>query len=524
MKKTDKQGFKANKHFFRKGARHLGFEGLSRLLELVDNSIDAEADHINIKYTSNKNTKTKNIVIEDSGRGFDPKKFYDAIMVWGDTREYDNTDIGNFGIGMSAVFNEVIQSGGEIKIETSNGDVFSEADLYIDEKDNEVTFDYEQNKQAHNSGIPHTMIKMTNVKTDLTIENLIKHLKVIYYPTFVNNPDFKIYIEGDKNKQIKFVDPMYRDITDESNVCKTYNKTFNYKGQEIDILVKAFYTDFVSKYENRLKDWDKVKGKKESNWLPITNSGLYLRYNGRYINVGNRLMPGNDHGGHNYTGLRFEIKIPKTIEDFPINVNKSKVTFDKSNTDLQDLYRVIKSIKSEYNRDYNKTKGGNSTMSEEDLQKIQLIVNKLVQDTGVLRTMMNKFGGNTGVQKRKRTKVKQGTIRPKGSGIKRTGNQWSKAFEPNILKNGVMAPFYTWEKENGTAVLTLNEDSELYKLWLNQGIEAIASLCFQLYCQYYAVIELSNGTSDSEREEQILNDYDELVLKMTLDSNKYLKS
>ena len=29
MKKTDKQGFKANKHFFRKSARHLGFEGLS---------------------------------------------------------------------------------------------------------------------------------------------------------------------------------------------------------------------------------------------------------------------------------------------------------------------------------------------------------------------------------------------------------------------------------------------------------------------------------------------------------------
>jgi len=70
MKQTNKDGFKANKHFFKKGARHLGFEGLSRLLELVDNSIDAEADHINIKYTSNKNTKTKNIVINDSGRGF----------------------------------------------------------------------------------------------------------------------------------------------------------------------------------------------------------------------------------------------------------------------------------------------------------------------------------------------------------------------------------------------------------------------------------------------------------------------
>jgi len=520
MKKQIK-GFKTNKHFFQKGARHLGFEGLSRLLELVDNSIDAEATTINIKYISNKNTKTKNIVIDDWGRGFDPENFEQAIMTWGDTRKYDNTDIGNFGIGMSAVFNEVVQSGGEVKIETSNGHKHSEAELFLDDE-GEVIFDMEQNEQPNDSGIPHTMIKMTNVKTDLTIDNLIKHLQVIYYPTYVNNPKFNINIEGDRNKKIKFIDPMYRDIADESNVCKTYNKTFNYKGQEIDILVKAFYTDFVSNHIDRIKAWDNVKSKKESNWLPITNSGLYLRYNGRYINVGNRLMPGNEHGGHNYTGLRFEIKIPKTIEDFPINVNKSKVTFDKSNTDLQDLYRVIKSIKSEYNRDYGKTKGGNSTMNEEDLLKIQDIVNKLVQDTGVLKTMMNRFSGNTGVQKRTRTKIKQGTIRPKGSGIKRKGNQMSKAFEPNISKAGVNEPFYTAERENGTFVLTLNEDSELYKLWLKQGTEAFAYMCFQIYCHYYAVIELSDA-AEVEQEEQILQDNDEIVTRMTLNSNKYLR-
>ena len=518
MKKTVK-GFKTNKHFFQKGARHLGFEGLSRILELVDNSIDAEATTINIKYTSNKNTKTKNIVIEDSGRGFDPKNFEDAVMTWGDTRKYSNTDIGNFGIGMSAVFNEVIQSGGEVKIESSNGKTFSKAELFLDDE-GEVNFEFEQNKLSNNS---HTMIRMTNVKTDLSVDNLIKHLQVIYYPTYVKNPDFKIRIEGDRNKQIEFVDPMYRDIKDESNVCKTYNETFNYKGQEIEILVKAFYTEFVSNYNDKLKTWDKVTSKKESNWLPITNSGLYLRYNGRYINVGDRVMPGDAHGGHNYTGLRFEIRIPKTIQDFPINVNKSRVNFDKTEVDLQDLYRVVKRIKRTYNRDYNKTSGANTTMSEKDLQTIQEFVNKLVQDTGVLKTMMNRFGGDTGIGKRKRTNVKQGTIRPKDSGIKRKGNQLPKAFEPNIRKRGDFHPFYTWEEENETAVLTFNEDSELYRLWLKQGIKAFGVLCFQLYCQYYAVGQMVDSVDDSEREDQILKDFDEVVLQMTLDSNKYLK-
>ena len=68
-----------------------------------------------------------------------------------------------------------------VRLKKLQMEMYFTPDLYIDEKDNEVTFDYEQNKQTHNSGIPHTMIKMTNVKTDLTIENLIKHLKVVCY-------------------------------------------------------------------------------------------------------------------------------------------------------------------------------------------------------------------------------------------------------------------------------------------------------------------------------------------------------
>tara|TARA_B100000287_G_scaffold328136_1_gene312615 strand:+ start:124 stop:1686 length:1563 start_codon:yes stop_codon:yes gene_type:complete len=519
MKKTGK-GFKTNKHFFEKGAKHLGFGGLGSLLEMVDNPIDADANLVNIKYQSDKFKKTKQIVIEDNGRGFEPSNFETAILTWGDTRQYTSTDIGNFGIGMSAVFNEVVQSGGEIKIETSDGKIHSEGTLYKDDKIDEVLFPYEQNDAPN--GIPHTKIVMNSVKTDLTIDNVIKNLKVIYYPKFADNPDFKIVVEGDKNKEIRFVDPMYRDLPDEQNVCKTYHHKFNFKGHDIDIFARAFYTGFSHKYKDRIEkdSWDK----NSSGWLPKYNSGLYLRYNGRYINVGNMLMPGNSHGGHHFIGLRFEIQIPKTIQDFPINVNKSKVNLDKDNSDLQDLYRTIKELKAEYNRDYLKTKGSNSTTTEEELQQIQDFVNKLVQDSGILKPLMNRFGGNNGIQKRTRTNIKKGTKRPKNTGIKRSGHQLPKAFEPNVIKNGINEPFYTWDDSSQTAVLILNQDSELYKFWLKQGIEALGCRCFELYCERYAIKGLSEEAQTQERKYQILQDNDEIVSSMTKYSNRLLKS
>ena len=43
------RGFKTNSNFFANGGRHIGFEGLSTIFELVDNSIDAEANQIVFK-------------------------------------------------------------------------------------------------------------------------------------------------------------------------------------------------------------------------------------------------------------------------------------------------------------------------------------------------------------------------------------------------------------------------------------------------------------------------------------------
>jgi hypothetical protein len=70
------------------------------LAELVDNSIDAGARHILIRFVRNGGRLIRLLVVDD-GNGMDDDRI-DVAMTVGGSRDYDGNEIGRFGLGLKA--------------------------------------------------------------------------------------------------------------------------------------------------------------------------------------------------------------------------------------------------------------------------------------------------------------------------------------------------------------------------------------------------------------------------------------
>ncbi|MGC4804160.1 ATP-binding protein [Micromonospora sp. DT233] len=70
------------------------------LADLVDNSIDADADRIRIRFIRHR-TRLVGLYVVDNGTGIRPDTI-DAAMTVGGRRDYSGTDLGRFGVGLKA--------------------------------------------------------------------------------------------------------------------------------------------------------------------------------------------------------------------------------------------------------------------------------------------------------------------------------------------------------------------------------------------------------------------------------------
>lgn len=70
------------------------------LAELVDNSIDAEAEHVLIRFVRDGSRLSRLLVVDD-GLGMDAERI-DVAMTVGGARDYGDSEIGRFGLGLKA--------------------------------------------------------------------------------------------------------------------------------------------------------------------------------------------------------------------------------------------------------------------------------------------------------------------------------------------------------------------------------------------------------------------------------------
>tara|TARA_Y100000004_G_scaffold183355_1_gene231068 strand:- start:69 stop:1694 length:1626 start_codon:yes stop_codon:yes gene_type:complete len=537
-KKKPVRGFKTNSNFFANGGRHIGFEGLSTIFELVDNSIDAEANQIEIKYTEDTKTKLKTIIVSDNGSGFTSGSLLDSVQTWGSTRLYDNAQIGNFGVGMSATVNEVVQDGGVVTIETSDGNgtlerlvVSKETPSEDKDLDSKSIITQESRILFDPSSSPYfgesfTTIKLDGVRTKLTTQHIVKNTKVVYYPNYVRlDGNFSISVKNGKGpkKEIRFIDPLYRDLSHDKCI-KSYDTKFKFEGHSIEIKAKALLPMFPTEFQDRIKE--DLYDYKDKPVLPPNNGGLYLRYGGRYISIGDKIHPGRQQGGINmYSGLRFELELPKHVTNFPINVNKSKILFDENDTKLENFMQEMVRIRRWYKGLYDKCRGP-ATTNQSFIDAVNKRLASLI-GKGRLKDLLGydeDYQGTITRRPHTRDNTKEG-VKEKNTGITRHGRKVGSRLAVDFYSGSKRdAWFYVENKDKQSLVIMYNENAKLTKESKRLGEVYFSHLSFINYCNAYANQMIVKGYENPEHAEQTREDFEETIEKATEISNKTLGS
>ena len=80
--------------------QHIGYDDISAIADVIDNSIDANATEIKIFIDKDENNKIK-ITIVDNGQGMDMATLDEALKLGSNTIHEDIADLGKFGMGLS---------------------------------------------------------------------------------------------------------------------------------------------------------------------------------------------------------------------------------------------------------------------------------------------------------------------------------------------------------------------------------------------------------------------------------------
>lgn len=526
------KGFTANQDFFKKAGRALGFKDMNILREFPDNEIDAGCTTLKIDYKPQKdNPDLKDFECKGDGKGFklDNTSDYDIemkhpdfetpVMTWGRTREYQVTDVGNFGIGMSVGLNEFVNNGVEPKLDTTNGKRTVKGCLSLD-KNGEADLDYKTYENGTDGGesknMTGTKIVAKGIPTKVTKEHLKKILSVTYSPWSKYNDNVKLIFNG---KPLTFVDPMYQDLDDD--IIWEQEDTFSYTDQygtthDIPIIARGFFDNFVHKHKDRIKK-EKFDISKGGKWLPVKNYGLYVEYNNRYICLGEQFVPGFNHSGHDMSGFRALIRL-SPIHNFTIFSDKSSFSesLDLSDTRLDDLKRVVKSLAGNYLKQYKSYRGKGTLINEKLMEKLNKELNN-VTDVKGLASISNAFGQVLETVEKRVFKGRDDNgkgVEPKDTDRKRRGNTTIPKATSYIdyLKNGVHAPYFSWYENKGVVYLTLNQDSLLVQSFLSAGDDAFIKFGIETYYKLYSALQLANESDDRE---MMMENFDLLVKKMT---------
>ena len=77
--------------------REMGYDSYASILDIIDNSIDAQASIIRIEIAEQRGDVV--ITIDDDGSGMDEETLSEALRLGSDT-ERDPGDLGKFGMGL----------------------------------------------------------------------------------------------------------------------------------------------------------------------------------------------------------------------------------------------------------------------------------------------------------------------------------------------------------------------------------------------------------------------------------------
>lgn len=299
-----------------------GYDANSSIDELIDNSIGANANIINI-HIENGHFK-----IEDIGEdaGMDEVTLLHNFFCAGksSTRKNKNAP-GKFGIGGKTAILAIIG-------ETMDTDV----KIVTHKKGASPFFANWEVKQYRVNEYELTLLQDYNIPYGTTIEfdynreidviELINHISIVYCWEIWGG--LEISVNG---IHVTPSDPLYRYNNNVINNKLFKEKKIKVGGDYIIIRSTAFNSGNIIP-EEELHSWDKGKGKTKS-VCTANRSGIYVLTGNRYYTLGNNfdsIMSGTAHAS--LDGLRIEVVIPKSLWDkigMTWNKGKEIISFTK---------------------------------------------------------------------------------------------------------------------------------------------------------------------------------------------------
>lgn len=389
--------------------RNTGYDNITAIADLIDNSIDAEASNIRVSIVPV--TDDFKIIIADDGMGMNRSVLDQAMRLGSDTDRNTESDLGKFGMGLVTAS---ISIGKKLTVitKTSEGIYTSvqdldniaennkfEKELRESTDDEEALFSRETAKSSHGAVvIIEKCDRLQNTNINQFSKSIVDSIGQIFR-MFIQSSNKSIFIRGDK---IAPVDPLFLDEDGtELFSDETFPVTVN--GHIENIRLRIVATPDFGQQMNRMKGINTV------------NQGFYLMRNNREIASGKDLNVFTKHPDLNR--LRMELFFNGNIDnEMGINFTKRDVKPIQSIVDKihQIAYPQIASFRA-------KIKRGQARASDKDID--HLTPAKVISEKSKLLANPKPL-----FTPRTQTGEKPGTIQPTGTGSERNG---SGAESPN---------------------------------------------------------------------------------------------
>lgn len=486
--------------------RHLDYNNLTALADLVDNSVDANATQIWVdviprdKYDDNVESDVAKIIISDNGYGMTREILDEALKLGSDVEKNASCDLGFYGMGLvtgsisMGTRLEVITKTAEGECLTSIQDlnlVFDRnefvktlepsgnQDIKLFEKyvlDRQKEFRLEGNLKPANSGTVVIIDQVDNCqwkKVNGLVDNLISHFGQVYRK-FLKAGKIHIYVQG---RKIHIIDPIY-----------DFEPTILYE-EEIKLEDGSIKLSIAE-----LKDYGAAINKEKG--INAGGQGFYVFRNNREILAGETLGIFSRH--NDFNTLRIEFSYPGTLDTIlSSNFSKNRIVLNQSVRNKVEaicnpFIKQVRARAKERQKSNRELKEDFSEIEKYITQKSHLLKMppaeveersaKTQKQLERLRKKIQEHGPRLNIQRRKRITLE------------------SLKARFDVKRLGEKGPLYDVDQEREKIVIYWNEEHPFYQEFIERNADnpdILNPICFLVYCLGSAEL-IAKPDSDSD--------------------------